>query len=178
MALFTSQVGAQEAEREEMVVTGSYIKRDTFNAPSPTEVIDSKAVAESGAPTMGNFIRDLTFTQNTDTVANVLGSQDGGQDSNSATFNIRGLGTGSTLTLFDGRRIVGLECGLDEAVRRQPDVEQPRFRRGGLRCGLGTVQVPAGVAAREEALRLIALQRSATAAARRVVALPPHVLFA
>jgi iron complex outermembrane recepter protein len=111
MALCVSQVGAQEAEREEMVVTGSYIKRDTFNAPSPTEVIDSAAVAESGAPTIGNFIRDLTFTQNTDTVANVLGSQDGGQDSNSATFNIRGLGTGSTLTLFDGRRIVDSSIG-------------------------------------------------------------------
>jgi len=111
MVLFASQINAQEAAREEIVVTGSYIKRDTFNAPSPTEVIDSTAVAESGAPTMGNFIRDLTFTQNTDTVANVLGSQDGGQDSNSATFNIRGLGTGSTLTLFDGRRIVDSSIG-------------------------------------------------------------------
>ncbi|HVF17075.1 MAG TPA: TonB-dependent receptor plug domain-containing protein, partial [Steroidobacteraceae bacterium] len=107
LTLLTSQINAQEAERtEEIVVTGSYIKRDTFDAPSPTEVIDSTAIAESGAPTMGNFIRDLTFTQNTDVVSNVLGTQDGQQDSNSANFNIRGLGTGSTLTLFDGRRIV------------------------------------------------------------------------
>ncbi len=110
MALFASQGNAQEA-REEIVVTGSYIKRDTFNAPSPTEVIDSAAVTQSGAPTLGNFIRDLTFTQNTDTVANVLGTQDGAQSSNSATFNIRGLGTGSTLTLFDGRRIVDSSIG-------------------------------------------------------------------
>lgn len=108
LALLTSQANAQQADggREEVIVTGSYIKRDTFDAPSPTEVIDSTVIAESGAPTIGNFIRDLTFTQNTDVVANVLGTQDGQQDSNSANFNIRGLGVGSTLTLFDGRRIV------------------------------------------------------------------------
>lgn len=107
LALMSSQVvNAQDAAPEEIVVTGSYIKRDTFDAKSPTEVIDSTAIQESGAPTIGNFIRDLTFTQNTDTVSNVLGSQDGQQDSNSANFNIRGLGTGSTLTLFDGRRVV------------------------------------------------------------------------
>ncbi|HVF17516.1 MAG TPA: TonB-dependent receptor, partial [Steroidobacteraceae bacterium] len=106
MTLLTSQINAQEGPREEIVVTGSYIKRDTFDAPSPTEVIDSAAIAESGAPAMGNYIRDLTFTQNTDVVSNVLGTQDGRQDSNSANFNIRGLGVGSTLTLFDGRRVV------------------------------------------------------------------------
>ena len=106
LALMTSQVVNAQGVAEEIVVTGSYIKRDTFDAPSPTEVIDSTAVQESGAPSLGMFIRDLTFTQNTDTVSNVLGSQDGQQDSNSANFNIRGLGTGSTLTLFDGRRIV------------------------------------------------------------------------
>jgi outer membrane receptor protein involved in Fe transport len=107
LTLLTSQINAQERQQtEEIIVTGSYIKRDTFDAPSPTEVIDSTTIAESGAPTIGNFIRDLTFTQNTDVVANVLGTQDGQQDSNSANFNIRGLGVGSTLTLFDGRRIV------------------------------------------------------------------------
>lgn len=109
LTLLTSQADAQnaaDAPREEVIVTGSYIKRDTFNAPSPTEVIDGGAIQESGAPNMGSFIRDLTFTQNTDVVANVLGTQDGRQDSVSASFNIRGLGTGSTLTLFDGRRIV------------------------------------------------------------------------
>lgn len=106
LLLTASQVAAQEAPREEIIVTGSYIKRDTFDAPSPTEVIDGGLIQESGAPSMGSFIRDLTFTQNTDIVANVLGTQDGRQDSVSASFNIRGLGTGSTLTLFDGRRIV------------------------------------------------------------------------
>ena len=109
MTLMSSQLKAQEDSRkavEEIVVTGSYIKRDRFEAPSPTEVIGVEDLLQSGAPNIGHFVRDLTFTENTDTVANVLGAQDGQQDSNSARFNIRGLGVGSTLTLFDGRRVV------------------------------------------------------------------------
>src|SRR5690349_3904853 len=58
LVLLASQVAAQEGPREEVIVTGSYIKRDTFDAPSPTEVIDGAAIQESGAPSMGMFIRD------------------------------------------------------------------------------------------------------------------------
>lgn len=90
---------------EEVIVTGSFIKREKFDMASPVEVIDSVDVLASGYTNIGSFIRDLTYTQNVDTVANVLGAQDGGQDSNSARFNLRGLGTSSTLTLFDGRRV-------------------------------------------------------------------------
>jgi outer membrane receptor protein involved in Fe transport len=110
MTLWAAQLGAQERSSEpapeEVVVTGSYIKQGRFDAPSPVEVIDSQVVLESGEPNLGEYVRDLTFTSNTDTVANVLATQDGGQDSTTARFNIRGLGTGSTLTLFDGRRTV------------------------------------------------------------------------
>jgi iron complex outermembrane recepter protein len=101
-----AQEGAPRRDVEEVVVTGSYIKRDRFEAVSPTEVIGVEDLLTSGAPNIGHVVRDLTFTENTDTVANVLGTQDGQQDSNSARFNIRGLGVGSTLTLFDSRRTV------------------------------------------------------------------------
>jgi outer membrane receptor protein involved in Fe transport len=110
MVLWAAQLGAQERSQEpsteEVVVTGSYIKQNRFDAPSPVEVIDSEVLLQSGEPNLGEYIRDLTFTANTDTVANVLAVQDGGQDSTTARFNLRGLGTGSTLTLFDGRRTV------------------------------------------------------------------------
>lgn len=91
---------------DEVVVTGSYIKRDKFEMASPVEVIDPADIMTSGYTDIGSYIRDLTYTQNVDTVANVLGVQDGQQDSNSARFNLRGLGTSSTLTLFDGRRVL------------------------------------------------------------------------
>lgn len=99
---------AQEAEEviEEVVVTGSFIKREKFDMASPVETIDAVDIQTSGYTDVGPYIRDLTYTANVDTVANVLATGDGQQDSNSAMFNLRGLGTSSTLTLFDGRRVL------------------------------------------------------------------------
>lgn len=99
-------IQAQEQLIEELVITGSYIKRGKFESPSPTEVITAEQIKQQGAPSMAQVVRDMSISQNTDTVANVLGTQDGGQDSATARFNLRGLGTSSTLTLFDGRRSV------------------------------------------------------------------------
>ena len=110
MTLWAAQASAQESSpnnvQEEVVVTGSYIKQGKFDAPSPVEVITNDDILQAGEPNLGEYVRDLTFTTNTDTVANVLAGQDGGQDSTTARFNIRGLGVGSTLTLFDGRRTI------------------------------------------------------------------------
>lgn len=91
---------------DEVVVTGSYIKRDKYDSPSPIESFSAEDIRVTGTPTLGEFVRDLTYTQNTDVVANVLSIQDGQQDSNSARFNLRGLGVDSTLTLFDGHRLI------------------------------------------------------------------------
>ena len=46
-----------------------------------------------------------------------------------------------------GRGVVRFQCRLDEAVRRQPDIELPNLRGGRLRRRLGAVHVPAEVAA-------------------------------
>lgn len=102
----TFAAAAEEEEAEEIVVTGSYIRNSPFAAASPVDTINQDTILESGSANIGQYIRDLPYTQNVDTVANVLGGSGGGQDSNSAQFNLRGLGTSSTLTLFDGRRNV------------------------------------------------------------------------
>ena len=54
-------------------------------------------------------MRDLVYTDNIDAVGNVLGGPGGGQDGNTSGFNLRGLGSSSTLTMFDGRRVVNNE---------------------------------------------------------------------
>ncbi len=95
---------ADEAEVEEVVVTGSYIRNSAFAQNSPVDTVSQVDLFESGAPSMSNYIRELTYTQNTDVVANVLAGQDGAQDSVGAAFNLRGLGDNSTLTLVDGTR--------------------------------------------------------------------------
>lgn len=93
-------------EVEEVVVTGSYIRNSAFAGASPVDSVTQSDLLESGAPAMGQYIRDLPYTQNTDVVANVNSTQNGQQDSNAARFNLRGLGTNSTLTLVDGVRSV------------------------------------------------------------------------
>ncbi|MES3008712.1 MAG: TonB-dependent receptor [Pseudomonadota bacterium] len=95
---------AAEPEVEEVVVTGSYIRNSAFAQNSPVDTVSQVDLFESGAPSMSNYIRELTYTQNTDVVANVLATSDGAQDAVAASFNLRGLGENSTLTLFDGTR--------------------------------------------------------------------------
>lgn len=91
---------------EEVVVTGSYIRNSAFAEDANVSTVTQADLYDSGAPSMESYIRDLTYTQNTDVVANVLASQDGGQDSVGASFNLRGLGENSTLQLVDGARMI------------------------------------------------------------------------
>jgi len=97
---------AQQAGQdiEEVVITGSYIRNSEFAQNSPVDTVSQADLYESGAPSMSNFIRDMPYTQNTNVVANVLSSQNGAQTSTGASFNLRGLGENSTLTLVDGAR--------------------------------------------------------------------------
>jgi iron complex outermembrane recepter protein len=93
-------------ELEEVIVTGSFIRNSAFAQNNPVDTVSQSDIVEAGAPNMGNFIRDLTYTQNTNTVNNVNASNSGGQTSVGTTFNLRGLGENSTLTLMDGSRSV------------------------------------------------------------------------
>ncbi len=105
LAQAQAQTPAADApEVEEVVVTGSYIRNSAFAQNSPVDTVSQADLYDSGAPSVSNYIRELTYTQNTDVVANVLAGQDGAQDAVGASFNLRGLGENSTLTLVDGTR--------------------------------------------------------------------------
>ena len=95
-----------EQEVEEVVVTGSFIRNSQFTNASPVVTIGQEDLWESGAANLGEYLRDMPYMENIDTVANILDVQSGQQDSNASRFNLRGLGTESTLTLVDGRRAV------------------------------------------------------------------------
>jgi len=96
----------QDPEVEEVVVTGSYIRNSAFAQNSPVATISQEDLYQSGAPSMANYIRDLSFTQNTNTVQNVLGDASGTQSGVGTTFNLRGLGENSTLSMMDGVRSI------------------------------------------------------------------------
>ncbi|MGB4248963.1 MAG: TonB-dependent receptor, partial [Pseudohongiellaceae bacterium] len=97
---------ADDPEVEEVVVTGSYIRNSAFAQNSPVATINQDDLYQSGAPSMANYIRDLSFTQNTNTVQNVLAGASGDQSGVGTTFNLRGLGENSTLTMMDGVRSI------------------------------------------------------------------------
>lgn len=110
LALAQSTNNATTKDVEEVVVTGTYIRNSAFAGASPVDTIDQEALMATGSVSAGQFMRDLVYTDNVDAVSNVLGGPGGGQDGNTSGFNLRGLGSSSTLTLFDGRRTVSSDA--------------------------------------------------------------------
>ncbi|MEX2130836.1 MAG: TonB-dependent receptor [Pseudohongiellaceae bacterium] len=93
---------AQQPEVEEVIVTGSYIRRtEGFQAASPITQIDADDIAAAGTPNMGDVVHNLSFNQGTTVTANAFT----GASNIATSVNLRGLGTGATLTLFDGKRV-------------------------------------------------------------------------
>ena len=119
----TAAPAPADEEVEEVVVTGTYIRNSAFATASPVDTLDQEAMLSTGSTNTGQFMRDLVYTANVDAVSNVLGGPGGGQDSNTSGFNLRGLGTSSTLTLFDGRRTVN----SDEVGSIVPDIALARM---------------------------------------------------
>lgn len=86
---------------EEIVVTGSYIKRSQSDMPSPIEIFDSDRLADIGASTLPDFINSLTINSGAQIYANHL---DQGRNAGTTNINLRGLGEASTLVLLNGTR--------------------------------------------------------------------------
>jgi len=90
-----------EADEEQIIVTGSRIKRNSFDTPTPVQVMNREQIASSGASNMADLIRIMTANSGSE------GQFGLGQGSTgSAQFNLRGLGLANTLVLVNGRRLV------------------------------------------------------------------------
>lgn len=91
---------APKAE-EVMVVTGSRIKRNSFDTPTPVQVVDREQIARTGATNMADLIRILTSNSGSESNFGL-----GNGSTGSSQFNLRGLGIANTLVLLNGRRMV------------------------------------------------------------------------
>lgn len=87
---------------EEIVVTGSLIKRDSFDSASPLTVVDSEAIEANATPNLGELLVAQTFNYGTDFQTNTYAARS--QDGATSAANLRGLGVGATLNLIDGKR--------------------------------------------------------------------------
>lgn len=94
------QVPAQKIEKIE--VTGSNIKRVDAETSSPITIITSEDIKRSGATSVQELLNTLSISS-----GSALSDIDGGNgfSPGSATVALRGLGSASTLTLINGRRI-------------------------------------------------------------------------
>lgn len=92
---------------EEMIVTGSYIRRDDFDLPSPVDIISASDIEEQGTAHLGDVIRNLPYNYGTATIDNLTGETQ--QIADASFANLRGLGSRATLSLMDGRRALTLD---------------------------------------------------------------------
>ncbi|MDT8428730.1 MAG: TonB-dependent receptor [Pseudomonadales bacterium] len=92
---------AQETEIQEVVVTGSFIRRsEGISAASPILQMSAADLEAEGTLNMGEVIQNLSFNYGSAVTSTIQGTSD-----ITTSFNLRGLGASSTLQLVDGQRI-------------------------------------------------------------------------
>jgi len=96
-ATFSSGVFAQTAV-DEVVVTGSRIKRPELTSNSPIAVIDSESLK------LANTVNPEEFLRDDPRFVAAIGSNSNNGNDGSATVDLRNLGEARTLVLIDGKR--------------------------------------------------------------------------
>lgn len=107
-ALFLSGgVSAQtdSPEIQQIEITGSRISRDGYDMPTPVSVLSEDDINTEAPASVAEFAMTLPSIQGSTTATTNSGSLSNGQ-SGIAALNLRALGTGRTLVLFDGQRSV------------------------------------------------------------------------
>ena len=95
------QTLAQAPEVEEVVVTGSFIRRsEGIVAASPLTQLSAEDLEAQGTVNMAQVVQNLTFNNGTAVTNSIQGV-----NNTTTNFNLRGLGPRATLTLIDGKRV-------------------------------------------------------------------------
>jgi iron complex outermembrane receptor protein len=94
-----------EQSGDNIVVTGSRIRRDSFSSTSPLQVIDAETVTEAGLVDTAEIIRSVPVIQGAQLDATINNSfvTNGGPGVNNVS--LRGLSADRTLILINGRRM-------------------------------------------------------------------------
>jgi outer membrane receptor protein involved in Fe transport len=100
----------KKSASEEIIVTGSRIRRKDLTTPAPVTVISREQVVASGKVSVGEFLQSLPEQGNaTNTSVNNGGS-------GATRISLRGVGPERTLVLINGRRFVPGGNGADSSV--------------------------------------------------------------
>ena len=97
------------AALDEVVVTGSRIRRDPTNSPTPLIQVQREDLLTTGQTTVIDYLATIPALSNSVVPSDTTGSGLG--DGGLSLPNLRSLGSNRTLTLVDGRRHVGSSGG-------------------------------------------------------------------
>jgi outer membrane receptor protein involved in Fe transport len=100
---------SNDALLEEVIVTGSRIKRDPTTAPTPLIQVSREDVVNSGLASVIDVLADIPALSGSIVPEDTTGS--GLNDGGLSLLSLRDLGTGRTLVLVDGKRHVGSAAG-------------------------------------------------------------------
>lgn len=102
-----------------IVVTGSRIQRDGYNAPTPLTVLQAEDIEATAPANIADFVNQIPSVIGSSTPASSNLSMSAGT-SGLNTINLRGLGTNRTLVLLNGQRSVGSALGGQVDVNTFP----------------------------------------------------------
>ena len=97
---------AQQTEVEEIVVTGSLVVRDGYEAPTPVTVIGIEQFESAATTTIADAINRMPELSGSVMPSSATQSVSQGS-AGLNNLNLRGLGPTRTLVLLDGQRVVG-----------------------------------------------------------------------
>jgi outer membrane receptor protein involved in Fe transport len=102
----SAQTPADASNGEEIIVTGTRIRRPDFDSPSPIVSLNAATIQQSGTTNLTDFLTGFPALQGSSTSADNSGSGAGIGATGLNLLNLRNLGTERTLVLVDGRRHV------------------------------------------------------------------------
>jgi iron complex outermembrane receptor protein len=100
---------------EEVVVTGSRIRRKDLTTPAPVTVVTREQFESSGRMTIGDYLQTMPEQGNAPNFQLNTGGINYGADG-ATRINLRSLGVQRTLVLINGRRVVPGGLGASAAV--------------------------------------------------------------
>ncbi len=100
----------EAVQLEEVVVTGSRIRRKDLTTAAPVSVVNKEAITASGQVSVGDFLNTMPEA----VAALGRGNNNGGDGT--VKISLRGLGSSRTLVLVNGRRWVAGGSGANSSV--------------------------------------------------------------
>jgi iron complex outermembrane receptor protein len=124
----------EAVQLEEVVVTGSRIKRKDLTTPAPVSVVTKEAMTAIGKVSLSEFLQAMPEQQGG------LNAQVNNGTDGSTSVNLRNIGSQRTLVLVNGRRMVGGNASgvVDVSAIPQAAVERVEILKDGASAIYGS----------------------------------------